>query len=246
LLELREENDFAIEVEQVLQDVEQQQIDALVIPNPNSPTGQRISRDDLLTILERGKRLKTVVIDESFIEFTSADRNGIPSLRADLDKYPQLIVMRSLGKDYGACGLRLGLMATSNRAVLDQIRRFLPVWNISPLAERFLRLCVQYRADYEKARLICIQETQLLVSRLSAIPKLKVFDTFSNFVLFKILDERVGSVELRDHLLNQFGFYVRDCSRKAGLGDKFIRVGTNLPAENARLVQAISDYLDRK
>src|SRR6185436_10288850 len=123
---------------------------------------------------------------------------------------------------------------------------FLPIWNISPLAEKFLRLCRDYRSDYEKARLICIQETQLLVSRLSANQKLKVFDTFSNFVLFKILHERVTSVELRDHLLNEFGFYVRDCSRKAGLDDKFIRVGTNLPAENARLVQAIADYLARK
>jgi len=245
LLPLEEKDNFGIDTDRVLHDVEQQQIDAVVIPNPNSPTGQKISRDDLLTILERGKRLKTVVIDESFIEFTSADRNGIPTLRPDLEKYPQLIVMRSLGKDYGACGLRLGLMATSNRAVLDEVRRFLPIWNISPLAERFLRLCVEYRAEYEKARLICIQETQLLVSRLSAIPKLKVFETFSNFVLFKILDERVGSVELRDHLLNQFGFYVRDCSRKAGLGDKFIRVGTNLPTENARLVQAIAGYLNR-
>ena len=245
LLQLEEANDFGIDVERVLRDVEHHEIDALVIPNPNSPTGQKVSREDLLAILEQGKRLKTVVIDESFIEFTSADRSGIPTLRPDLERYPQLVVMRSLGKDYGACGLRLGLMATSNRGVLDEIRRFLPIWNISPLAERFLRLCVAHRADYEKARVICIQETQLLVSRLSAIRELKVFDTFSNFVLFKILDDRTSSVELRDHLLKQFGFYVRDCSRKAGLGDKFIRVGTNLPTENARLVQAIADYLNR-
>jgi threonine-phosphate decarboxylase len=243
LLKLEEHNDFRVQAEQVLSEVERHRIDALVMPNPNSPTGQKMSREDLLAILERGRGLKTVVIDESFIEFTATDRSNIPTLRADLHNYPQLIIMRSLGKDYGACGLRLGLMATSNRGVLDEIRRFLPIWNISPLAERFLRLCAKYRAEYEKARLICIQETQLLVSRLAAIPKLKVFDTFSNFVLFKILDDRVTSIQLRDHLLNQFGFYVRDCSRKAGLGDKFIRVGTNLPAENARLVQAIADYL---
>jgi threonine-phosphate decarboxylase len=243
LLQLEEKNNFAVDPERVLQEMEKQEIDALVIPNPNSPTGQKVSRDGLLSILERGRRLKTVVVDESFIEFTASERSHIPTLRGDLEKYPQLIIMRSLGKDYGACGLRLGLMASSNRAVLDEIRKFLPIWNISPMAEKFLRLCVEYRADYEKARLICIQETQLLVSRLSAVSKLKVFDTFSNFVLFKILDERVTSVELRDQLLNQFGFYVRDCSRKAGLGDKFIRVGTNLPNENTRLVKAISDYL---
>jgi histidinol-phosphate/aromatic aminotransferase/cobyric acid decarboxylase-like protein len=152
--------------------------------------------------------------------------------------------MRSLGKDYGACGLRLGLMASARDAVLNEIRRFLPIWNINPLAEKFLRLCVQYRSQYEMARVTCIQQTQMLEKRLRSLPRLKVFQTFSNFILFKILHERVNSVQLRDYLLKEFGFYVRDCSRKAGLGDKFIRVGTNLPAENARLVEAIATFLE--
>jgi histidinol-phosphate/aromatic aminotransferase/cobyric acid decarboxylase-like protein len=47
-------------------------------------------------------------------------------------------------------------------------------------------------------------------------------------------------------LLVQHGLYVRDCSRKLGLGDKFIRVGTNLPAENERLVEAIRTVFARK
>jgi histidinol-phosphate/aromatic aminotransferase/cobyric acid decarboxylase-like protein len=184
-----------------------------------------------------------VVVDESFIEFTGVNREDIPTLRSYLTEFPELIVMRSLGKDFGACGLRLGLMATSNSGVLDEIRRFLPIWNISPLAEKFLRLCVEYRDDYEQARVRCIKETQALEKELASISKLKVYSTFSNFILFKILDARVSSVELRDHLLKKFGFYVRDCSRKAGLGDKFIRVGTNLPKDNARLVEAIAQYL---
>src|SRR5207248_7969859 len=106
--------------------------------------------------------------------------------------------------------------------------RFLPIWNISPLAEKFLRLCLDHLDAYEKARIACIRETQSLVQRLSAIRSLKVFETFSNFILFKILDERVTSADLRDYLLHEFGFYVRDCSRKLGLSNKFIRVGTNL------------------
>jgi len=59
--------------------------------------------------------------------------------------------------------------------MLKEIRRFLPIWNISPLAEKFLRLCVEHLADYEKARITCIEETQSLVRRLSAIKSLKVF-----------------------------------------------------------------------
>jgi len=86
----------------------------------------------------------------------------------------------------------------------------------------------------------------ILARRLAAFPQLKVYDTCSNFILFKILADGVTSVPLRDELLVQHGLYVRDCSRKLGLGDKFIRVGTNLPAENERLVEAIRTVFARK
>jgi len=243
--QLHENENFKVNVDRLLWEVSHHQIDALVLPNPNSPTGQQISPEDLLTILTKGRQLKTVVIDESFIEFASVKREGIPTLRPFLDRFPQLIIMRSLGKDFGVCGLRLGLMATSNAECLKEIRRFLPIWNISPLAEKFLRLCAQHLADYEKARITCIEETQSLVRRLSAIKSLKVFETFSNFILFKIENERFTSIQLRDFLLQQLGFYVRDCSRKLGLSDKFIRVGTNLPEENQRLVDAIASFLSK-
>jgi histidinol-phosphate/aromatic aminotransferase/cobyric acid decarboxylase-like protein len=173
-------------------------------------------------------------------------RDAIPTLRGHLAQFPNLVLVRSHGKDFGGCGLRLGLVATSNLPVLGEIRRFLPIWNISPLAERFLRLCIEHRDAYEKARVQCIEETQSLARRLAAFPQLKVYDTCSNFILFKILADGVTSVPLRDELLVQHGLYVRDCSRKLGLGDKFIRVGTNLPAENERLVEAIRTVFARK
>ena len=157
-------------------------------------------------------------------------------------QFPNLVIVRSLGKDFGACGLRLGLVATANQPVLGEIRRFLPIWNINPLAEKFFRLCLKHRADYERARVQCIEETQSLARQLAAIPQLKVFETWSNFILFKILDERFNSIQLRDHLLSQLGLYVRDCSRKLGLGDRFIRIGTNLPEENDRLVNGIKEF----
>jgi len=240
---LLEAENFEVNVERLLRDIKEHRIDAVVLPNPNSPTGRKIPVPALLQILEQCTALQAVVIDESFIEFTSIPRDGIPTLRAQLARFPNLVIIRSLGKDYGVCGLRLGLMATANTTWLEEIRRFLPIWNISPLAERFLRLCIRYQSDYERARVQCIEETQSLARRLAALPQLRVFDTSSNFVLFKILHDRINSVQLRDHLLSQHGFYVRDCSRKQGLGDKFIRVGTNLALENERLAEAIRAFL---
>jgi len=243
--QLHESENFQVNLDRLLWEVSHHEVDALVLPNPNSPTGQKISPEDLLQLLTKSPKLKTVVIDESFIEFTSVRREGIPTLRPFLDQFPQLIIMRSLGKDFGVCGLRLGLMATANIDCLKEIQRFLPIWNISPLAEKFLRLCLNHLDAYEKARIACIQETQSLAQRLRAIGSLKVFETFSNFILFKINDDRFTSVELRDYLLQQFGFYVRDCSRKLGLSNKFIRVGTNLPPENQQLVDGIARFLSR-
>ncbi len=245
LLLLRESENFEVDVGRVLEEMDAHKLDAVVFPNPNSPTGQKIPEAGLRKLLDNSRHLEAVVIDESFIEFTSPDRAAIPTVRNLLDEFPNLIIIRSLGKDFGACGLRLGLMATANRKWLDEIRRFLPVWNISPLAEKFVRLCLDRRADYEKARVACIQETQSLAKRLSDFPQLKVFPTASNFILFKILDERCTSTQMRDCLLSEEGLYVRDCSRKQGLSNKFIRVGTNLPAENSRLVDAIGRFFAR-
>jgi threonine-phosphate decarboxylase len=245
LFQLLEAEDFEVNVDRLLREIEAQRIDALVLPNPNSPTGRKIPLASLLTILSRCAHLQAIVIDESFIEFTSVAREGIPTLRSYLAQFPNLVIVRSLGKDYGVCGLRLGLMATANLPVLGEIRRFVPIWNISPLAERFLRLCLHHKAEYEQARIRCIEETQSLVRGLSDIAAIKVWSTYSNFVLFKIQDANVTSVQLRDHLLTQSGFYVRDCSRKMGLGEKFIRVGTNLPTANRELTAAIQKYFKK-
>src|SRR3954471_24602087 len=151
LFQLREEEQFKVNIPRLLNEVQEHRIDAMVLPNPNSPTGQKTSVQDLLQILEQATCLKTVVIDESFIEFTAEKREEVPSLHDYLDKYPQLIIMRSLGKDFGVCGLRLGLLASSRQEVLAEIKKFLPIWNVSPLAEKFLRLCAGHMAEYEQA-----------------------------------------------------------------------------------------------
>lgn len=216
--------------------------DAVVLPNPNSPTGAMITKEELAALLEHCRDFDLVLIDESFIEFTTEDRSKIPTLLPHLEKHPNLVVMRSMGKDYGACGIRIGYVATANKKRLEQIRRELPIWNVSPLAERFMQLVIKSPEEYEKARLRCIRATQKLYRDLSAIPQLKVFPTFSNFILFKLLGPH-NSTYVRDELLKRHGFYVRDCKNKRGLGEKFIRVGAHTEENNARLVSAVREIV---
>src|SRR5438132_7077791 len=94
--ELQENENFQVNVDRLLSEISHHQVDSLVLPNPNSPTGQKVSPEDLFAILTKARQLKSVVIDESFIEFTSIRREGIPTLRSFLDRFLQLIIMRSL------------------------------------------------------------------------------------------------------------------------------------------------------
>ena len=242
---LKEENDFRVDLSQIRAEIERRDIDAFVLPNPNSPTGQRLDLNELFELLDVTSGLKAVVIDESFIEFSALERDDIPTLRSFLDRYRNLIIIRSLGKDFGVCGLRLGLVATANEARLEEVRRHLPIWNVSPLAEMFLRICVDRVDEYEEGRKKCISETRWLVDELRKLPQLRVFDTYSNFILVRLdAESGTNSVELRDYLLEEHGLYVRDCSRKLGLSDQYLRIGANVREANDLLVRSIATFFN--
>ncbi|MSR65536.1 MAG: histidinol-phosphate aminotransferase family protein [Verrucomicrobiae bacterium] len=237
-----ESNGFNLDVDALIKLARAEKADAVVLPNPNSPTGAITSREDLFRLLKELSHFDMILIDESFIEFSNEDRTKIPTLLPHLAKYPNLIVMRSMGKDYGACGIRIGFVATAHRTRLEAIRRELPIWNVSPLAERFMQLVAKSPNEYEQARIRCIRATQQLYRDLSAMPQLEVFPTYSNFVLFKMLGPQ-NSTFVRDELLKRHGFYVRDCKSKRGLSDKFIRVGAHTEENNAKLVAALKEIL---
>lgn len=241
---LEEERDFYINVPRLIKTAKDADADGLLIVNPNTPTGQKTNLDDLLRILDALKHFEIIIIDESFIEFTDVDRAKFPSVLPYLERYPNLVVLKSLGKDHGAPGLRSGFAASGNPQRVTLLRKNLPIWNISPLTEFYTELLIQHRADYENARQRCIRATQQLCRDLAAIDGIKAFSTCADFILFK-LTNHLTSTYLRDELLTHHGLYVRDCKHKMGLGDKFIRVGTHTEENNARLIDAIREVFAR-
>jgi len=241
---LEEERDFYINVPRLIKTAKEAEADGLIIVNPNTPTGQKTNLADLLVVLDALKHLEIIILDESFIEFTDIDRTKFPSGVPYLERYPNLVVVKSLGKDYGAPGRRSGLAASGNPQRVALMRKQLPIWNVSPLTEYYIELLLKHRSEYECARVRCIHATQQLGRDLAAIDGIKVFPTYSDFILFK-LTNRLTSTYLRDELLNRHGLYVRDCKRKMGLTNKFIRVGTHTEKNNAGLINAIQEIFAR-
>jgi threonine-phosphate decarboxylase len=235
LYSLDPQHRYELNLDRYLAWVHQRNLKALLIINPGNPTGQFFSFDEMEEFLRRVKDLELVIIDESFIDFAG---DPIPSLLPVAERYSNLLIVRSMSKHCGVPGLRLGYCYSSNLYVLNRLRRFVPTWNLNTLAQYFLSLLPSTDAEYHQGRKRLIEDVRSLYQALKSIPRLDVYPTGANFVLFKICNGTTAT-ELQARLLSDHGMYVRDCSNKLGMDAYHIRVASQGREKDARLVEAL-------
>lgn len=207
---------------------------ALVI-NPGNPTGQTFAIPEMEEFLRRSAGLDLVIVDESFIDFAGTP---IPTLLHVADQFSNLILVRSMSKHCGVPGLRLGYCYSNNRYLLNRLRRRLPTWNINTLAEFFLSQLRDTEVEYHESRKKVMRDARNLYEQLAPLPDITPFASGANFVLFRI-DADFTSRELQMALLRGYRLYVRDCANKVGMDDRHIRVATQGPSADRRLIDAL-------
>lgn len=126
-------SDYNVDVDALLQGLREVSPSVLLLANPNNPTGTASSEAELVQILQQaretgpvidGRRAATVVVvDEAYAEFRSP---GQPSALALLEKFPHLVVSRTMSKSFGMAGLRLGYLVAAPEVVADIMRVRLP------------------------------------------------------------------------------------------------------------------------
>lgn len=214
----------------------------VILINPDNPSGNFIPYRDLIFILDYLKPLgKCLLVDESFIDFAEGGFESSLLNVQDLDKYPNLVVIKSIGKSYGVGGLRLGVIASSNTDLLKQIKNSLPVWNINSVAEFYLQIIGKYMSEYEEScAKIITARAQLLVD-LRSISYLKPYDSQANYILCKVVGK--DAAKLASDLCNKFSILIKDCSGKAGIDDQYIRVAVRDTRDNEDLVSGLRALL---
>lgn len=99
-------------------------IEALILINPDNPSGNFIEKTELLRLAawaeQKGIRL---IVDESFVDFTDAGEAQSLLSEEILQKYKNLAVVKSISKSFGVPGLRLGIIASGDEALIDFIKR---------------------------------------------------------------------------------------------------------------------------
>ncbi len=212
------ENDgFVLDVNRYADSVKQSKSNIAVLVNPDLPSGHLLQRAQLHHLCSRLAHLDVIVVDESFIEFASVEESY--SLLPELWRYPNLLVIRSMSKDLGIPGLRLGYAASSNLGLIQTLRGELPIWNINGMAEYFLAILPKYRRQFRDARVQVIADREYFYRELRTIPEINVFESAANFIMVK-LPPGCESDALTRHLFINGNILVKDCSNKPGLKHK--------------------------
>ena len=235
LYQLDANNGYHLDLDEYRFWVHKRKLESVLVINPGNPTGQFIPLDEMKEFLYKARDLQLVVVDESFIDFSG---DPIPSLLPLADQFTNLLIVRSMSKHCGVPGLRLGYCYSANLYILNRLRRFLPTWNLNTLAQYFLSMLPENDDAYHEGRKRLIGDVRSLYEGLRAVPKLEVYPTGANFLLFKILND-MKATELQTTLLEEYGMYVRDCSNKLGMDEFHIRVASQGREKDMRLVEAL-------
>jgi len=220
--------------------------DTVVIINPDNPSGMFVEKDTILKLLEecKFKRIRCIV-DESFIDFAEKELRYTLLDDGVLERYPNLVVIKSLSKSYGVPGLRLGILATTDKNLLGQIKGSLPIWNINSYAEYFLQIYALYASQYENACDQIVEQRRWLSDRLAEFPFLKVFPSQANYIMCAVKSP-YGSKELATYLLRHHNLLIKDLSKKDGFdGQSFIRLAVKDQRENSALIEALDGFNQR-
>ncbi|MFT3801646.1 MAG: histidinol-phosphate transaminase [Burkholderiaceae bacterium] len=233
----RRSRSWRVDVDELIDSVRRHGADTLVLCNPNNPTGAWFTGDEIGRIVTTLADLATIVIDESFIDFSSlTSASGL----AQSDD-GNLVIVKSLGKSLGWHGIRLGYAVAGERRAAA-LRRQLPRWNVNGLAAQVLKelgpLGDALRASFGHV----IRDREYLLERLAQVDGLTVFPSEANFVYAELAPGLCGRA-LRRRLLERDGLYLRECSNKVGDDECHLRIAVLPRAESDRLVQALRGHL---
>jgi L-threonine-O-3-phosphate decarboxylase len=191
--------------------------------NPNNPTGGLLPLPGIRSLAQQLPQT-LVVVDEAYRQFLDKPPSSTSLLSCD-----NVVLLRSLTKDYATPGLRLGyvLAPVPVAEALDLVR---PPWNVNAVAEAVGLAALRDDAHLERARAEVRRARAYLTAGLTDLG-LRVVPSNANFILVDVGDARRVRSELLRH-----GICVRDCN-SFGL-PSYIRIGLRPIAACERLVAA--------
>ncbi len=234
---------FQLEVDEFAAEALRCSADVAVVVSPNNPTSLLVPKSDLVRLARKlaGQNC-LLIVDESFIDFAQ-DRDQ-STLEQEIAEHENLVILKSMSKAYGICGLRLGYLLTANQGFATAVRKEVSIWNINGFAEAFLRLLPRYRKDFAESCQKVRADRDDLYRSLDLMPGMTAYKPEANFVFCRLPDEALSGPEVTRRLFVEHNIYVKHCAEKPlAESDRYLRIASRTRSENRKLVEALRGIL---
>lgn len=222
------DNNFQIKAEKLLEACDSN-TKLIWICSPNNPTGNNINRNEIIKTINEFDGI--VIVDEAYSDFSTEK-----PLRTELNNYPNLIILNTFSKAWGAAAIRLG-MAFAQRDIIDIFNKVKYPYNVNLLTQnQALELLKEpYEVDKWVKTLLLERGRMIDAFRLLPICK-KVYPTNANFFLAQMTDAQT----IYDYLVNK-GIIVRNRTN-VSLCQNCLRITIGAKSENNELLSALRQY----
>ena len=196
---------------------------------PNNPTGNCLNRDEVVKVIEQFEGL--VIVDEAYSDFSSQR-----SLRFNLAKYPNLIILNTMSKAWGCAAIRLG-MAFASKEIIGLFNKVKYPYNVNALTQQQALEALKRPIDVEEWVKVLLQERNRMMLAFIELPICeKVYPTEANFFLAKMND----ATRIYNYLVDK-GIIVRNRTR-VQLCQNCLRITIGTKSENSELIAALRQY----
>tara|TARA_B110000046_G_C12972113_1_gene389399 strand:- start:186 stop:1193 length:1008 start_codon:yes stop_codon:yes gene_type:complete len=201
----------------------------VVFVNPSTPEG---SLYDINVLLSKWmKKNCTILIDESFIEFTSHE-----SCSKYLKIYDKLYIVKSLTKFYSCAGVRIGSVISTPENI-QKIKKYEPMWKISEFDMQYIQDVLKDKNFSKISKTVNITNKELLIKILRRCKYTNhIFDSSANFVLLQL--KNIKSDEFQE-LLKPYHIMLRNCENFDFLDDEFVRITVKSTKNLEKLKEAL-------
>lgn len=237
-----QQKDYRYTEQDIIDYFDDKEIDNFILVNPDNPSGNYIPKAGVERLIawSRKKGIK-LVVDESFADFACEEDNTLIRQQL-LAENPHLFVMKSISKSYGVPGLRLGVLASGDAAVIAGMKKDVAIWNINSFAEFYLQIAEKYRKTYTAGLEKLREERSRFAHALNQIETIRVLPSEANYFMAE-LTGGITARELTVRLLKKHNILIKDLSAKLGGKGQYIRIAVRDAKDNDRLTQALKQEL---
>lgn len=238
-----ENENLAYDADDLIKYFDKTEIKTLVIINPDNPSGNYIKKIDILRLIEWcSKKNIQIIIDESFIDFADEENSSLIDEEI-INKYLNLIIIKSISKSYGVPGIRLGILISADKSLIAEMKKDVAIWNINSFGEFYMQIEEKYKKDYAISLEKIKSARKEFTKNLSAISGLRVIPSQANYLLVEITNG-MKATELTKILLLQYNLFIKDLSKKIKISDRqYIRIAVRNRKDNKKMVDALKNLL---